>query len=166
MPKLLRILLYVKSLKKNSLSFIFNFNFSADQISDKDDIRITGIEENAAKCCLSRLYFALNRIQGALQIDKKKRETSVLECSKGPKNDMRTQKKLTERKHGDSRKKKQDLNVRSVAINARSRESLLSPLRILLISFTTHAIERVSTRVRDRPSVHLRVLLKQTTLLT
>lgn len=32
---------------------------------------LTGIEKNAAKCCLSRLYFALNRIQGALQIDKK-----------------------------------------------------------------------------------------------
>lgn len=72
----------------------------ATSICDKKT-RITGIEENAAKCCLSRLYFALNRIQGALQIDKKKRETSVLECLKGPKNDMRTRKKLTERKHGD-----------------------------------------------------------------
>lgn len=83
LPKLPRMLLDIKSL------FIFsqNFNFPTDKItkSQSNEERISGIKKNAAKYCLSRLYFALNRIQGALQIDKKKRETSVLECSKGPK---------------------------------------------------------------------------------
>lgn len=135
--KIISIVTWRKISETNSFLFIFLRIRSPHQSAT----RITGIEENAAKCCLSRLYFALNRIQGALQIDKKKRETSILECSKGSKNYIRTQKKLTERKHGD-RKRKQDLNVRSVTINAGSRESLLAPLWILLISFTTHAIER------------------------
>lgn len=50
---------------------------------------------NSEAVCLSRLYFALNRIQGSLQIDKKKkkrRETSILECSKS-RNDTCTKKK-------------------------------------------------------------------------
>lgn len=49
--------------------------------------------------CLSRLYFALNRIQGSLQIDKKKkkrRETSILECSKS-RNDTCTKKRQNEK---------------------------------------------------------------------
>lgn len=50
--------------------------------------------------CLSRLYFALNRIQGSLQIDKKKkrRETSILECSTN-RNDTCTKKNKMKKKH-------------------------------------------------------------------
>lgn len=54
-------------------------------------------EQEMEAVCLSRLYFALNRIQGSLQIDKKKkkrRETSILECSKS-RNDTCTKKKKT-----------------------------------------------------------------------
>lgn len=57
--------------------------------------------------CLSRLYFALNRIQGSLQIDKKKkkrRETSILECSKS-RNDTCTKKDKMKRKHSSGVRK-------------------------------------------------------------
>jgi len=62
-------------------------------------------ENGDGRDCLSRLYFALNRIQGALQIDKKKRETSVfLECLKSPKK----KKKKKKKKIRDKKKKEEN----------------------------------------------------------
>lgn len=148
------MLLDVKSLL---LIFSQSFNFPTDKIATsqsvtKKETRISGIEKNAAKYCLSRLYFALNRIQGALQIDKKKkkRETSVLECTKGPKNDMRRQKKLTERKHGNRKTEFE----RSVCRDqrGRSRESLFAPLWILLISLQFIRSRDTSFDASSRPT--------------